>query len=81
VQPLTRFVRRGGRLVKGPEPDERLTSSSSYGEHAGCGQQLISCAAVLLLTLLHRLACTLLLLICLSAHDFAAIKVWSTFAF
>ncbi|KAG2584468.1 hypothetical protein PVAP13_6KG307400 [Panicum virgatum] len=29
--PLTRFVRRGGRLVKGPEPDERLTSSSSYG--------------------------------------------------
>uniref|UniRef100_K3YGR4 Remorin C-terminal domain-containing protein n=1 Tax=Setaria italica TaxID=4555 RepID=K3YGR4_SETIT len=29
--PLTRFVRRGGRLGTGPEPDERLTSSSSYG--------------------------------------------------
>jgi hypothetical protein len=43
VQPLTRFVRRGGRLgTTGPEPDERLlTSSSSYGEPP-CGQQLIA---------------------------------------
>ncbi|KAJ1268822.1 hypothetical protein BS78_07G163400 [Paspalum vaginatum] len=29
--PLTRFVRRGGRLAADPAPDERLTSSSSYG--------------------------------------------------
>ncbi|CAO2163043.1 unnamed protein product [Urochloa humidicola] len=28
--PLTRFVRRGGRLGTDREPDERLTSSSSY---------------------------------------------------
>ncbi|CAO2206999.1 unnamed protein product [Urochloa humidicola] len=28
--PLTRFVRRGGRLGTDPEHDERLTSSSSY---------------------------------------------------
>ncbi|CAO2191773.1 unnamed protein product [Urochloa humidicola] len=28
--PLTRFVRRGGRLGADREPDERLTSSSSY---------------------------------------------------
>ncbi|RLM60820.1 hypothetical protein C2845_PM14G16730 [Panicum miliaceum] len=31
IPPLTRFVRRGGRLGTVPEPDERLTSSSSYG--------------------------------------------------
>ncbi|KAF8654427.1 hypothetical protein HU200_061610 [Digitaria exilis] len=30
VQPLTRFVRRGGRLGTDHESDERLTSSSSY---------------------------------------------------
>ncbi|XP_066326974.1 uncharacterized protein [Miscanthus floridulus] len=29
--PLTRFVRRGGRLGTDPERDETLTSSSSYG--------------------------------------------------
>ncbi|XP_039815909.1 uncharacterized protein LOC120678684 isoform X2 [Panicum virgatum] len=29
-RPLTRFVRRGGRVGTVPEPDERLTSSSSY---------------------------------------------------
>jgi hypothetical protein len=76
VQPLTRFVRRGGRLGTDPEPDERLTSSSSYGEHAECGQQLVSCAVVLL----H---CFIVLLvhfngtqsICLLTHDFAAINV------
>ncbi|WVZ92533.1 hypothetical protein U9M48_038587 [Paspalum notatum var. saurae] len=35
--PLTRFVRRGGRLGADPAPHERLTSStSSYGEHSLC---------------------------------------------
>jgi hypothetical protein len=67
VQPLTRFVRRGGRLgTMDPERDEMLTSSSSYGEHDVAN----SASLLQLYSLLpHRfIACPvvhLLLLLCL----------------